>query len=386
MNNCCHMGTNTSHDCGFVNLSHSVTLVVNSAYIFQVGLGLLSLFFNSIIVISVVGFRFLDNKCNHIIANFSAANFLLSLGILSKAVRGLIDTGGNRIPPVLRKATLSFHNGTLTAVLLWALSLASDRYVAIFEAQFYNRPSVNQFRIFAFILWSMSGISAYVSSFFVIPLEVGCVSITYSPWSSFSPEFTSAFAIFYVTLGTLTLLFYVIIVVCTKRKIENIRRQGGEQQLRAQMERTRSLLSMILLILVSFSICHLVRPIVYHLETGVMHTPSYMRDVIYEYMSLIMLMDGIFTCAVYFARSNEYRQALVFILCCDWSKREFASLSAYNNPVITTTSPSRKSSNRVDNDIHLKIIESNSDNGGRSAEKLLPSTVSDIRASDNEGT
>lgn len=313
------------------NRSELNSVLIVAPRVLQSTLGLASFFLNLLIVLAVLMFRILQSKCHYVIMQLSAANGLLALGISIEALRALNNSVQTL---VVVDWFLTAHVACLTSVLLWALSLSIDRYVAIFHAHYYRRASLNHLRTYSLAIWVLAGSVGVLSWFYL--LNQDCDKLTNSPWTSFTPGFISGFCGLYLVTSVSTVFGYGMIVICTKRKIRKINRShcGTERSKRSQIHKNESLLHMILLIICSFSFCHLIRPVVYFIETRMFDTPKFLQDILYEFVSLIMLLDGVINCAIYLVKSQEYRQALTLLLTCDWGKRHMINFSCPNEPKI----------------------------------------------------
>lgn len=271
-----------------------------------IALASIAIVLNTLILLSVLLSVNLHTKCHYIFANWSAAHLFLNVAVLIRASVFLLQ---KREKDALCRLMLGSETGGVSAVLLWAVTLASDRYIAIFWPAYYKRTSHRQLMLFSVSIWAVSVAIGLVMAWNV-EVSVGCLLR-----SSLSPAFYLCFVSSSMALCIGTVTFYAIILVLTVRRLRTNAPTSSEQ-MRRRNDRDLRLLVTISVVLALFLICQMARPIVSLVLYMTSTADSQVSQVSAQFATVLAVLETFGNFGTFAVRSDDYRHAFISVATC----------------------------------------------------------------------
>uniref|UniRef100_A0A914UI15 G-protein coupled receptors family 1 profile domain-containing protein n=1 Tax=Plectus sambesii TaxID=2011161 RepID=A0A914UI15_9BILA len=262
---------------------------------------------NAVILLSVWLSVNLHTKCHYIFANWSAAHFFLNVAVLFRASVYLLQ---KRDKDELCRVVIGSETGGVSAVLLWAVILASDRYMAIFWPTYYKRTSSRQFMLVSVSIWTLSVAVGLILGWNVTNSARNCLLRT-----SLSSNLYLSFVSSNVALCVGTVAFYAIILVLTTRRLR-INASISSQNMRRRNDRDLRLLVTISVVLALFLLCQMARPTVSLLLYMTSTADSHISQVSAQLATVLAVLETFGNFITFAVRSEDYRQAFVSVASC----------------------------------------------------------------------
>jgi hypothetical protein len=272
-----------------------------------IALASIAIVLNAVILLSVLLSANLHTKCQYIFANWSAAHLCLNVAVLFRAALFLLH---KRDKDELCRVVIGSETGGVSAVLFWAVTLASDRYVAIFWPTYYNRTSNVQLFVFSLTTWIVS-----VAIGVTLGLNVNNAANNCLLRTSLSAALYLLFVSSSVALCIGTVAFYAIILVLTTRRLR-INGAAPSTSQRRRNDRDWRLLVTISVVLALFLVCQMARPTVSLVLYITSTADSLISQISAQLASVLAIMETYGNFITFAVRSEDYRQAFCSVLHC----------------------------------------------------------------------